>query len=349
VNTILIDAPAWVGDAVMAQCLFIQLKQQNPNITIHVLSSAGLRPVFERMPEIDQIWIAPEEHGRLALRARFRLAKELRQQRFDYAIVLRNSLKSALIPFLARIPVRIGWLGEKRYGLLNQWRILNPARYPRMIDRFIALGLPAGAPLPAKPRHPQLMSTHAQIQHTLLSLGLTRPSRPLLIVCPGAEYGPAKRWPAAYYAQVANKKIKQGWIVWILGSAKEAGLAATIAAAHPKDCVDLSGKTRLDQAIDLLSLADCVVSNDSGLMHLAAARQRPLVVIYGSSSKHYTPPLSQYVITLSRELSCSPCFQRQCPLKHMDCLTQVLPETVLAAIDRVYKESTHEKSQHAVI
>jgi heptosyltransferase-2 len=349
VNKILIDAPAWVGDAVMAQCLFIVLKQQFPQAEIHVLATDGLRSVFARMPEIDRIWIAPEEHGRLALRARFRLAKELRQERFDHAIILRNSLKSALIPFLARIPVRIGWLGEKRYGLLNQWRVLNPDRYPRMIDRFMALGLSPRATLPAKPHYPQLMSTHAQIQHTLLSLGLTPPSRPLLILCPGAEYGPAKRWPAAYFAQVANKKIKQGWIVWILGSAKEAGLAAAIAAAHPKECVDLTGKTRLDHAIDLLSLADCVVSNDSGLMHMAAARQRPLVVIYGSSSKHYTPPLSQRVMTLSRELSCSPCFQRQCPLKHMDCLTQLLPETVLAAIDRVYKESAHEKSQHAVI
>ena len=346
---ILIDAPAWVGDAVMAQCLFIALKQQSPQVEIHVLASAGLRPVFERMPEIDRIWIAPEQHGRLALRARFRLAKQLRHERFDKAIVLRNSLKSALIPFLARIPVRIGWLGEKRYGLLNQWRVLNPDRYPRMIDRFVALGLGPTASLPAKLSYPQLLSTGAQIQQSLSSLGLTPPNRPLLILCPGAEYGPAKRWPAAYFAQVANRKIKQGWSVWILGSAKEAGLAAAIAATHPNECLDLTGKTRLDQAIDLLSLADCVVSNDSGLMHMAAARQRPLVVIYGSSSSDFTPPLSQHVVAVSRELSCSPCFQRQCPLKHMDCLTQLLPETVLAAIDRVYKESSHAKSLHAVL
>lgn len=330
---IFIDGPAWIGDMVMAQVLFKWLKQQFPSASIDVLAPVFTEPLLKRMPEIDRIWVSPFEHGDLRLMQRYFFAKKLRSMEYEWAIVLRNSFKSALIPYWANIPRRTGWLGEWRYGLLNDLRILDKARYPLMIERFLALALAKNAPLPKDYPLPKLVVTENSVRQTLQHLRLTHNDAPILILCPGAEYGAAKRWPMAYFAEIAKAKLKKQWHVWLLGSNKDREITGQINVLNDGRCVDLAGRTQLTEAIDVLSLATVVVSNDSGLMHIAAALDRYLVVLYGSSSPTFTPPLTKRVKMLTRTLTCSPCFKRECPLGHMDCLKQLSPELVLAAID----------------
>ncbi|OGI37643.1 MAG: lipopolysaccharide heptosyltransferase II, partial [Candidatus Muproteobacteria bacterium RBG_16_64_10] len=243
-----------------------------------------------------------------------------------------NSLKSALVPWFARIPRRTGYVGELRFGLLNDARRLDRRRLPQTVQRFVALGLPADAQSPPAIPSPRLAVQDADIEAALARLELARPTRPLLALCPGAEYGPAKRWPAEHFAAVARAKIAQGWSVWLFGSDKDAPVTATIRAMLGAHCIDLAGRTRLAEAIDLLALATQVVSNDSGLMHVAAALERPLVAVYGSSDPGFTPPLSPRAQVVSRRLACSPCFKRECPYGHYDCLRGLHPEQVLAAL-----------------
>ncbi len=306
---ILIICPAWIGDTVMAQALFKLLKQRQPNVIIHALAPDWAASVLERMPEVDKILNLPFKHGQLALYRRYVFAKKLHQENYAWAIILPNSFKSALIPFWAKIPRRTGWKGEMRYGLINDMRILNKSKLPQMVQRFVALGLSKNEPLPEKLPWPEL-----QVRHSRVS------GNPILAICPGAEFGPAKRWPAAYFAEVAKNKLKQNWQVWIFGSKNDQSIAAEIQAITNNACKDLTGKTSLGEAIDLLSLATLVISNDTGLMHIAASLKRPLIVIYGSSSPEFTPPLAKDVRILSLNLPCSPCFKRKCPLKHYKCL-----------------------------
>lgn len=318
---------------VMAQALFQRLHQQAPTVTLDVLAPEWSRGVLQRMPEVNRVWSSPGGHGELALLARYRLGRELRAERYDWAVMLRNSWKSALVPFWAKIPKRTGWLGESRYGLLNDWRRLDKARYPRMLDRFCALALPANAPPTTDLPLPRLQVTADSVVQTLQALQLTAPTQPVLILCPGAEYGPAKRWPASHFAAVARAKLQAGWTVWLLGAAKEAALTAAIQAETQGQCVDLAGRTTLSQVIDLMSMATYVVSNDSGLMHIAAAVGVSMVVVYGSSSPQFTPPLTPHCTTLQLDLACSPCFKRVCPFTHTNCLQQLSPQRVLAAME----------------
>jgi heptosyltransferase-2 len=329
---ILIIAPAWVGDMVMAQCLFKTIKQQQPDAMIDVLAPTWGRALLERMPEINKSHLLPFAHGELKLKKRWQIGVELRQENYDQAIVLPNSWKSALVPFAARIPIRTGWMREMRYGLLNDIRYLNKENLPLMIQRFIALGLPKHRPLPQKLPKPSLTVLSAAINNTRAKFNLTAVSRPILILCPGAEFGPAKRWPATHYAKIAQAKLNEGWLVCLLGSPKDQSVALAIQQAVNHACMDLTGQTSLGEAIDLLSLATLVVSNDSGLMHIAAALEKPLVVVYGSSSPRFTPPLNERVKIISLALPCSPCFQRECPLGHLKCLNDLSPDLVLQAI-----------------
>jgi heptosyltransferase-2 len=261
------------------------------------------------------------------------LGKRLRQTNYTQAIVLPNSFKSALIPYFARIPHRTGWLGEWRWGLLNDIRYLNRLALPLMVKRFMSLGLAADEPLPNPIPVPQLITSPAQSAAVALKFGLDKDAAPLLMLCPGAEYGVAKRWPVAHFAQVARKKLALGWEVLIVGSSKDAALGAAIQDLAGKGCHDLTGKTTLAEAIDLMALAQAVVCNDSGLMHIAAALNKPLVAVYGSSSADFTPPLSQHAQILSLKLPCSPCFKRECPYGHTNCLNELKPERVLQALD----------------
>ncbi|OGO92782.1 MAG: lipopolysaccharide heptosyltransferase II [Coxiella sp. RIFCSPHIGHO2_12_FULL_42_15] len=330
---VFIDGPAWVGDMVMAQTLFKLLKQNEPAITIDVLAPAATRPLLERMPEVNRIWTSPFQHGDLSIQRRYQFAKQLKSMEYHWAIVLRNSYKSALIPYWANIPRRTGWLGEWRYGVINDWRQLNKERHPLMIERFMALALEKNATLPNPYPQPALIVTENSVTATLKNLNLTHSHEPLLILCPGAEYGPAKRWPMEYYADVAKVKLKHGWRVWLLGSKKEKDITDQMNQLNEGHCVDLAGRTTLTEAIDLLSLATLVVSNDSGLMHIAAALGRKIVVLYGSSSAKFTPPLTQHAKMLSLNLACSPCFKKECPFGHLNCLKKLSVNEVLTAMD----------------
>jgi heptosyltransferase-2 len=334
----LVVGPAWVGDMVMAQTLFAQLRR-HPDCTIDVLAPDWSRPLLERMPEVDRALSLPFGHGELRLGERRRQGKSLIGQ-YDHAIVLPNSLKSALLPFWADIPVRTGWRGELRYGLLNDVRVLDKQRYPLMVQRFVALGLPAGAPVPE--RH-QMVMPHLRANRDAAVQALARFSlkldKPVLGLCPGAEFGPSKRWPDYHYARLAETWLKQGWQVWIFGSAKDAEVARLIVnavspALQPGISL-LAGNTSLAEAIDLMAQTTAVVSNDSGLMHIAAALQKPLVAVYGSTSPDFTPPLSDKAECVSLHLSCSPCFKRDCPLGHTNCLVQLPPDQVSRALERV--------------
>ena len=331
----LIVAPAWIGDAVLAQPLFQRLLERHPGLVLDALAPRWVAPVLARMPEIRRLIDNPFAHGELALKARWRLGRQLAAEGYDAVWVLPNSLKSALIPWFAGIPLRVGFLGESRYGLLNRRHRLDKGATPLMVERFAQLAEFPGTPLPRPLPDPSLVSTPEQQAATLAALNLPRPAR-LAAFCPGAEYGPAKRWPAEHFATLARRLADQGWSVWLLGSPKDAPVGDEIVAHSGGAARNLCGITSLDQAIDLLALADQVVCNDSGLMHVAAALGRPLAALYGSSSPGFTPPLSSRARVLRLGLECSPCFKRECPLTgddHLRCLRDLQPEAVQAAMD----------------
>lgn len=335
---ILVVGAAWVGDMVMAQALFMALRQRHPECRITVLAPAWSRPLLARMPEVDAAIDLPFAHGELNLGGRLALARGLTPKGFDRAIVLPNSFKSALIPALAGIPVRTGWRGEMRFWLLNDIRLLDQRRYPRMVERFVALAHPPGQPLPDPLPRPHLRADPERLAALRERFALD-PERPVLALCPGAEFGPAKRWPERHYAEVANTLIARGWKVWILGSTRDREVAQTILALlapeQRENVRNLAGATELADAVDLLAAASLVVSNDSGLMHIAAALDRPLIVVYGSSSPAFTPPLAERAETLAIPVDCGPCFRRECPKRHLKCLNDLRPELVLAAAERL--------------
>ncbi|MBS1161536.1 MAG: Lipopolysaccharide heptosyltransferase [Proteobacteria bacterium] len=326
----LIVAPSWIGDTIMAQPLFARLHARYPGLQLDALAPRWVAPVLQRMSEIGEVIDSPFGHGQLSLKTRWRLARQLAAKSYDTVYVLPNSLKSALLPFMAGIPQRIGFTGESRYGLINVRHSLDKQGLPLMVERFAQLAEPPGAPLPKPLAFPRIRSNAAEQQRTLAELALERPAH-IVAFCPGAEYGPAKRWPARHFATLAQKLAERGFAVWLFGSPKDRAVAEEISRLAPGLCRNLCGGTSLAQAVDLLALADLVVCNDSGLMHVAAALDQPLVALYGSSSPGFTPPLSAQADILSRQLECSPCFKRECPLGHLDCLNQLSPEMVYAA------------------
>jgi heptosyltransferase-2 len=340
--SILVVGPAWVGDMVMAQVLFKLLRAQQPTLTIDVLAPAWSLPLLARMPEVRRAIAMPLGHGSLQLGIRYRLGRELRAAHYRQAILLPNSFKSALIPYFANIPLRTGWRGEFRYGLLNDLRILDKPRYPLMVQRFAALALPDHAALPSILPRPALQIDRDQQSRLLRQFGVDA-EQPLLALCPGAEFGPSKRWPAEHYAQVAATMLIRGWRLAIFGSQNDRAVAEQIIALLPANTrnavINLAGATALNEAVDLLAAATAVVSNDSGLMHIAAAAGRPLVVVYGSTSPAFTPPLAERVEVLQIPVDCGPCFQRQCPLGHLKCLVELSPERVIGALDRLTPQS----------
>ena len=336
---ILVVGPSWVGDMMMAQSLFMLLKQHQPNCRIDVLAPSWSLPLLAHMPEVAAGIVSPFKHGQAALWQRCKLGRSLRERHYAQAIILPNSLKSALVPFCAGIPRRTGFVGEMRYGLLNDARKLDREKLPRTVMRFAALGLPANQQLNAEVPVPRLQTDETSVAKTLQALNIERPQSSLLVLCPGAEYGPAKQWPAQHNAALAREYLDQGWQVWLLGSQQDDAICAEINTATDQRCLNLAGKTELGQVIDLMSLATAIVSNDSGLMHIAAALAQPLVAIYGSSDPGFTPPLSDRVKILSLALDCSPCFKRQCPLGHLDCLIKLEPAMASAAIQELLGDS----------
>ncbi len=327
---ILIIGPSWVGDMVMAQSLFMALKQQHPHCEIDVLAPAWTRPLLERMPEIRSAIDMPVTHGMFAWKTRRQLGLSLRGQ-YDQAIVLPNSWKSALIRWFAKIPKRTGLLGEIRYGLLNDSRKLDKQALPLMVERFVSLALPANQ-AKQKPDWQAPAMIAGEISNDI------NPSRSVgqqrLIICPGAEFGPAKQWPVSHYAELAEHFLRQGWQVLILGSKADKKVAGEIVGAASKELreqlFNLAGKTQLAEAIDLLDTADQVVSNDSGLMHIASALDKPLVAIYGPTSTAFTPPLSKNANSVQIPVDCGPCFERLCPEGHHKCMLNLAPALVIS-------------------
>lgn len=326
----LIVAPSWIGDTIMAQPLFARLQARHPGLQLDALAPRWVAPVLRRMAGIGEVIDNPFGHGSLRLKERWRLGRQLAARGYDSALVLPNSLKSALIPAFAGIPRRIGFTGEARYGFINVRHRLDPEALPLMLERFMQLAEAPGAPLERPLPYPVLRSTPEDQAQTLASLGMARPEK-IAAFCPGAEYGPAKRWPAAHFAELARLLAARGYTCWLFGSPKDHAVAKEISQQAAGCCLNLCGTTTLDQAVDLIALSDFVVCNDSGLMHVAAAVGRPLVALYGSSSPGFTPPLSGQAKILSLNLDCSPCFKRECPLGHLDCLHKLMPSAVLAA------------------
>ena len=336
-RSLLVIAPSWVGDMVMAQSLFKVLKAADPEQAIDVLAPGWTLPLLVRMPEVRTAIDMPLGHGELKLGVRRRLAVGLRDNRYDQTIVLPNSLKSALVPFWARIPQRTGYVGEMRQWLLNDCRQLDRQRLPMTVQRFVALGLPDGAALPAPLPYPELLSTQEDQHAAANRLGVCNQYQPVLALCPGAEFGPAKQWPQEYYAVIAKIWLERGWHVWLFGSANDLPVCDRVNALADHGCHNLAGRTSLAEAIDLLAMAAFVVTNDSGLMHVAAALQRPMVAIYGSSDPGFTPPLSETAQVERLGLDCSPCFKRECPLGHLKCLRDLSAERVMSAMEEVMK------------
>jgi heptosyltransferase-2 len=335
---ILIVGPSWVGDMVMAQSLFISLKKRQPECQIDVLAPAWTFSLLARMPEVEKAVAMPLSHGQFGLMDRIRLGRELRAEGYDRAIVLPNSWKSAITPWIAKIPLRTGYIGECRWGLLNDARRLDKNLLPMTVQRFVALGLPENTRLPPPYPIPSMTIGKEQQQAVADKFQLALGGN-ILALCPGAEFGPAKRWPASYFAELARVKINEGWQVWLFGSEKDKAVAEHINQETGGACLDFSGRTSLADAVDLMSLTTAVVSNDSGLMHLASALNKPVIALYGSSDPGFTPPLNAKAKVVSLRLSCAPCFKRSCPLypsghpEHTRCLTGIRPDRVLQLLN----------------
>ena len=325
----LIVAPAWVGDMVMAHSLVQCLAAQDPALELHVVAPPATAPIASRMAEVSSVHVLDVPHGKFGWQPRRALGRQLAEVGFERAYVLPNSWKSALLPVFARVPRRVGWHGEARYGLLNDRRHLDAAAYPLMIERFMALADGSGA-LPPKPYPLPLLQVDSHNRTRAIERLDLRPER-FTALCPGAEFGAAKKWPAEHYAAVARSVLQQGGQVWLMGSPNDSADCARIAALAPGS-VNLAGRTSLTDAVDLLSVVAQVVCNDSGLMHVACALGRPTVGIFGSTSPGFTPPLGDLAQVVALELACRPCFQRTCPLNHLDCLRRLAPVQIIERI-----------------
>lgn len=312
---------------VMAQSLFKLLKEREPERELDVLAPGWSLPVVARMPEIRRGIAAETAHGEFGLAKRRRIGLGLRGQ-YDRAIVLPRSLKAALIPWFAGIATRTGFRGESRYLLINDMRPFDRQVLNQTVKRFNTLGLQSDEALPEAP-YPALDVSHDNQSAVMRKLGIDT-EQPVVALMPGAEYGPAKCWPHEKFAELAKRVAADGFDVWVLGSQKDA--PAGDAIAENSSAINLCGETTLADVIDLLGFAQHAVSNDSGLMHIAAAVGATTHAIYGSSSPDFTPPLTDRRYIHYLDLDCSPCFKRECPLGHLNCLNKLDAARVHAAI-----------------
>ena len=302
----------------MAQPLLARLHEKTAGLQLDVLAPEWVAPVARRMPQVHEVIAVPFRHGGLQLGSRWKVGRALRGRAYERAIVLPNTWKSALVPFFARIPSRAGYVGESRYGLLN---LRYRKSHDPMPQHYARLSEPPGDPVKVPLPQPRLRAMPQEIASTRRRFDI---AERYAVLCPGAEYGPAKRWP---YFNALSERMKLQ--VVILGSPND------IEAARGIRGINLVGKTTLDQAIDLIAGAECVVSNDSGLMHIAAALGRPQAALFGSSSPQHTPPLSEAARVLWLRVECSPCFQRECPLGHFRCMRELTVDLVLKELDNL--------------
>jgi len=331
-NKILVVGPAWVGDMVMVQSLFKTLKEQQPDCLLDVLAPPWSLPLLKRMPEINQVYALPVKHKELALKIRYQVGRQLRVNKYDQSIIIPRSFKAALVPFFAKIPKRTGYRGEMRFGFINDVKKLDKEKLNQTVLRSTALAYSDDMEDLPKVLQPVLDIDIANREWFIKDIQL-KTNKPIIAFMPGAEYGEAKRWPTSYYRQLAEMLVSNGYGIWILGADKELELGTEISAGYEEDVINLCGKTKLEDVIDLLSLVNVAVSNDSGLMHIACAVGIKVIGIYGSSDPSYTPPLSNKAEVMYLNMSCSPCFQRTCQFDHLECLRNIKPIDVF---NRIY-------------
>jgi heptosyltransferase-2 len=343
---ILIIAPNWIGDAVMTQPLLASIKALYPDSTIDVLASTWVAPIYRACSEVSEVIEARFEHKQLQWGLRKQIAKQVESKKYQACFVLPNSFKSALIPWLANIPLRIGYRGEMRFGLLNVV-LDNPSKVnrPPMLEHYLALSTLLNddevierQPSVSNEIDPRLnvsknakQSVERKLQSANINLGS------IYVMCPGAEYGPSKRWPTDHFASLATQLVSNNpnHHIILLGSQSDQILGTEIVslAKQNSHIHDWCGNTSLDEAIALIGISKAVISNDSGLMHIAAALQTPQVAIFGSSDPAHTPPLSEKAKVIWLSLPCSPCHKKECPLGHLKCLKDILPEQVLTTLN----------------
>lgn len=340
-HRILIIAPNWIGDAVMSQPLLARIKTNHPDAQIDVLASKWVAPIYRACMQVNQVIEANLEHKQLQWKLRKDLAKQMQEKQYEVCFVLPNSFKSALIPWLANIPLRVAYRGEMRFGLINL-SLENPSRVnrPPMAKHYLALG----SLLEDAELSPNFESTNPVLQVPLTAKQLvinkldtaSIEQKAIYVLCPGAEYGPSKRWPTEHFAKLAQDLISSdvNTRIILLGSKGDYALAQSIVATAgvPPNIYNWCGDTSLDEAIALIGMSKALISNDSGLMHIGAALQVPQVAIFGSSDPHHTPPLSKKAKVLWLNLPCSPCHKRECPLGHLKCLKDILPVNVFTSI-----------------
>jgi len=339
----LIISPNWIGDAVMAQPLLALLKQQQPGRAIDVLAPPSVAPIWRLMAEVDNVMETPFRHGALQLKERRAFARQLRAIGYADAYVLPNTIKYALIPWLAGIARRVGYRGEMRYGLLNVMHRDDPQAPRAMVPFYAALASAPAAAAPGSVPRPRLQVSAELIAAAAAAVGIDA-GRPWLVMGPGAEFGPAKRWPAAHFAALAaalRRQRPQLQIV-LLGSPKDREVCAAVLEqqagrgdAPAAGLYNLAGNTSLTQAAALIAGAQAMVANDSGLLHIASALNRPIVALYGPTDPLHAPPFSDRAASLSLQLSCAPCRQRVCPLGHQRCMQDLTPQMVQTALDEV--------------
>ena len=317
----------------MAGALLQRIQELHPDASIEVVVMPGLADIAHRLPGVVRVHELAVGHGELGLTVTWSLARKLKSRNFSIAIVLRNNFKSALLPWMASIPRRVGWLGESRYGILNDWRRLDEQAMPLMIQRYVALAYPAGCTSDMKPLPlPRLLSNELRRASVVSGLDLDYET-PVVALVPGAEYGPAKRWPVGHFVAVGLKMRQLGYQVWVFGSSAETEICESV--ADRAGGVSLAGRTSLADVVDLISGVHGVVVNDSGIMHVAAALGRPTVGIFGSTSPDHTPPIGESAEVVSIDLECRPCFARHCPLGHMQCMKGIEPDRVITRLKDV--------------
>tara|TARA_B100000029_G_scaffold490143_1_gene548821 strand:- start:7210 stop:8268 length:1059 start_codon:yes stop_codon:yes gene_type:complete len=345
----LVVGPSWVGDMVMAQSLFKLLVSREPNSQVDVVAPTWSISILDRMSEVDDVMELNVVHGHLALSARWALGQRLREKRYDRAIILPRSLKASLVPFFATIPVRTGYRGEWRYGLINDMRSFDANILNQTIKKMVFLGLGSDEENLPLISNPTLNVDKKNLDLVARRLRLN-PSIETVALIPGAEYGPAKQWPVEKYAELASRLVSVGLQVWVLGSEKERQLGdAIVAMIKNHNVINLCGKTSLEDVVDLIASVKVAVTNDSGLMHVAAAVNTHVIALYGSSSPALTPPLTEKKDIFYLDLECSPCFRRECPLDHFKCMNDIGVEEICSAVvtvlggTRMEADNTHER------